>query len=254
MYFYLEPKSGAIINDLNGKLIKFYTGIRDDFDHVANDLTQLSSQYANNRKAFDERMLSSGVSRVHDDNADLYYRMRDFYNEKHFNEACPYSYASVYYFINKTAYSGMIRYNSSGEYNVPYGRYKTLGIDCVTRNHSELLKSADIFNADYSSVFEMAQPNDFMFLDPPYDCVFSDYGNKAYRSDGFDEAAHRKLASDFLNLGCRALMVIGATPLIRELYGKFIVGEYDKNYSVNIRNRFKSSAVHLIVSNYGTIA
>lgn len=49
-------------------------------------------------------------------------------------------------------------------------------------------------------------------------------------------------------------MVIGATPLIRELYGKFIVGEYDKNYSVNIRNRFKSSAVHLIVSNYGTIA
>ena len=98
--------------------------------------------------------------------------MRDFYNEKHFNEACPYSYASVYYFINKTAYSGMIRYNSSGEYNVPYGRYKTLGIDCVTRNHSELLKSADIFNADYSSVFEMAQPNDFMFLDPPYDCVF----------------------------------------------------------------------------------
>src|SRR5574344_2035748 len=87
-------------------------------------------------------------------------------------------------------------------------------------------------------ISEMAQPNDFMFLDPPYDCVFSDYGNKAYRSDGFDEAAHRKLASDFLNLGCRALMVIGATPLIRELYGKFIVGEYDKNYSVNIRNRF----------------
>lgn len=29
----------------------------------------------------------------------------------------------LYFFINKTAYSGMIRYNRNGEYNVSFGRY-----------------------------------------------------------------------------------------------------------------------------------
>ena len=46
------------------------------------------------------------------------------------------------------------------------------------------------------------------------------------------------------------MMVIGRTPLIEELYGKDIVDEYDKNYAVNIRNRFKSGAKHVIVMNY----
>jgi DNA adenine methylase len=34
-----------------------------------------------------------------------------------------YTDAFLYFFINKTAYSGMIRYNAKGEFNVPYGRY-----------------------------------------------------------------------------------------------------------------------------------
>jgi DNA adenine methylase len=37
-----------------------------------------------------------------------------------------YSEALLYFFINKTAYSGMIQYNSKGEFNVPYGRYANL--------------------------------------------------------------------------------------------------------------------------------
>ena len=47
-----------------------------------------------------------------------------------------------------------------------------------------------------------------------------------------------------------ALMVIGSTSLTEELYGKYIVGEYKKNYAVNIRNRFKSAARHIVVCNY----
>lgn len=33
---------------------------------------------------------------------------------------------TIYYFINKVAYSGMTRYNKNGEYNVPFGRYVIL--------------------------------------------------------------------------------------------------------------------------------
>lgn len=144
----------------------------------------------------------------------------------------------------------MIRYNSKGEYNVPYGRYKNFNTSLITDRHHQLLSNNTvIYNTDYKEIFALTERNDFVFLDPPYDCVFSDYGNEEYK-DGFNEENHRQLALDFQNLNCKAMMVIGATPLTRELYRDNIVAEYDKNYSVNIRNRFQAEAVHLIVTNY----
>lgn len=72
------------------------------------------------------------------------------------------------------------------------------------------MQGAELYSLDYSQIFEMAQEDDFIFLDPPYDCVFNDYGN-IDMMNGFDEAEHRRLAADFRNLPCRALMVIGIT-------------------------------------------
>ena len=46
------------------------------------------------------------------------------------------------------------------------------------------------------------------------------------------------------------MMIIGKTPLTEELYGDYIVDEYCKSYAVNIRNRFKSEAKHIVVTNY----
>ena len=100
-----------------------------------------------------------------------------------------------------------------------------------------------------SEIFNMTKTNDFIFLDPPYDCVFTDYGNIVNNSD-FSEENHRKLAQDFKNLGCKALMIIGKTELTESLYKSYIKKEYPKNYAVNIRNRFKSEAMHLIITNF----
>ena len=45
-------------------------------------------------------------------------------------------------------------------------------------------------------------------------------------------------------------MVIGRTPLTEELYRDYIIEEYEKSYAVNIRNRFKAAAKHIVVANY----
>ena len=66
----------------------------------------------------------------------------------------------------------MIRYNSSGEYNVPFERYPNLNTQLVTAQHSQLLRGADLYSLDYKRIFDMVGEDDFMFLDPPYDCVF----------------------------------------------------------------------------------
>lgn len=245
LYFYLEPRK-AVINDVNAKLMGFYRGVRDDFQNLRGELDELERLYEGYRNEFEALKLQCPDQRVEDKNEALYYSLRDMFNGK---VAKAYSDALLYYYINKASYSGMIRYNAQGEFNVPYGRYKHLNTKSVTLLHSKLLQQSELLNEDYSVVFDMCKIDDFVFLDPPYDCVFSDYGNVEYRG-GFDEECHKKLAKDFANLPCKALMVIGRTPLTEELYKDYIVGEYDKNYAVNIRNRFKSAAQHIVVANY----
>ncbi|UOE51323.1 Dam family site-specific DNA-(adenine-N6)-methyltransferase [Mucilaginibacter sp. SMC90] len=249
LFFYLKPER-AIINDINSKLIAFYQGVKTDFKDLQRELADIEDIYTANRKAFDQLKAQSPSQRVEDKNEVFYYQLRDMFNDLAEKK---YSDAALYFFINKTAYSGMIRYNAKGEFNVPFGRYPNLNTSLVTKSHSELLSNAEIYNLDYSDIFKMATKDDFMFLDPPYDCVFSDYGNKEYK-DGFNEYNHTELSKKYKQLKCKALMVIGKTPLTEALYSDLIVDEYGKSYAVNIRNRFKSSASHFLVSNYGNIA
>jgi DNA adenine methylase len=249
LFFHLEPKK-AIINDINSKLMDFYKGVKLDFETLKKELSEIEKIYKVNRKKFEELKAKAPTERVADENEPLYYQVRDMFNDLAEKK---YSDSLLYFFINKTAYSGMIRYNSKGEFNVPYGRYKNLNTSLVTKFHSQLLAKTEIYNFDYKAIFEMADEDDFMFLDPPYDCVFSDYGNVEYK-DGFNEKNHTELANAYKELNCKALMVIGRTPLTEELYGDMIVEEYGKSYAVNIRNRFKAKASHILVSNYGNEA
>jgi DNA adenine methylase len=249
MFFYLEPKN-AIINDINAKLMAFYKGVKSDFETLRKELSEIENIYRINRKKFEELKAKTPTERVEDENEVLYYQIRDMFNDLTDKK---YSDALLYFFINKTAYSGMIRYNSKGEFNVPYGRYANLNTSLVTRAHSQLLSHTEIYNLDYKDIFEMAEEDDFMFLDPPYDCVFSDYGNAEHK-DGFNEKKHTELANDYKQLKCKALMVIGRTPLTEKLYEDLIVDEYRKSYAVNIRNRFKSEASHILISNYGNVS
>lgn len=244
VFFHLEP-SCAILNDLNSKLMNFYIQLRDNYDEMRAQLDKLHVEYKDNQTAFQKLKSKNPDKRMPNGNEDLYYKMRDLFNypTDEFLEGV------VYYFINKTAYSGMIRYNSSGEYNVPFGHYSNFNTYLVEKEHSDLLQRATLHNSDYSKIFEMVNEDDFMFLDPPYDCIFNDYGN-INLMNGFDEKEHNRLASDFKKLKCKALMVIGKTEMTEKLYEDYIVDEYYKSYSVNIRNRFNNDKMHMIVKNY----
>lgn len=245
IYFYLEPEK-AIINDINYRLIEFYVDLVKEYAKTRKELDFLEKEYKINRTAFEEKKMQYPDEKVLDANEHIYYEIRDMFNKKIYPQ---YTYATIYYYINKTAYSGMIRYSKAGEYNVPYGRYKNFNTHLLTDNHYDLLKTAKIMNTDYVKAFKLAKPNDFIFLDPPYDTTFSEYGNEVFTGD-FGEDEHRRLAEDFKNLSCKAMMIIGETELTDELYSSYIKDKYLKKYSVNIRNRFKSSASHLIITNY----
>ncbi|MDR2755678.1 MAG: Dam family site-specific DNA-(adenine-N6)-methyltransferase [Planctomycetaceae bacterium] len=245
LYFHLEPQQ-AIINDINSKLMSFYTGVQSNYHELRKELDEVEKIYDTNRKLFLDLKQKNQDKRVEDKNEQFYYALRDMFNnitEKKYSDAL------LYFFINKTAYSGMIRYNAKGEFNVPFGHYKHFNTTLITKQHHQLLQNTEIYNNDYMVIFDKVLPDDFMFLDPPYDCVFSDYGNEEYKN-GFNEESHIVLAERFRKLRCNVLLVIGKTPLTEKLYGDLVIDEYSKKYAVNIRNRFKSAATHILAANY----
>lgn len=245
LYFYLEPQS-ALINDINTKLIDFYLAVRDNFNQLKKELIKIEKIYHFNQAEYEVLKKSEdSLNFIENRNEVLYYLLRDMYNGKIKKE---YLDATLYYFINKTSYSGMLRFNSKGEFNVPFGRYKNFNVDMVSEKHCELLKRTEITKNDYSEIFNRCLTNDFMFLDPPYDCIFTDYGN--INENDFTEESQIKLAQDFRNLSTKTLMIIGKTELTEYLYKPYIKAEYTKKYAVNIRNRFKAESSHLIITNY----
>ncbi|HBC31912.1 MAG TPA: DNA methyltransferase, partial [Clostridiales bacterium] len=152
VYFHLEPDH-AIINDINEKLVSFYLGVRNNYPRMRVQLDFIQKIYEKNQKQYREQKEKAPQKRIENKNEKLYYDIRNMYNKKIKSK---YMEGVLYYFINKTAYSGMIRYNSNGEYNVPFGRYPNFNTKIITREHSELLQQADIFQLDYANIFAMA--------------------------------------------------------------------------------------------------
>lgn len=193
LYFHLNPLR-AVISDVHSELIAFYRAIKNGGS---------------------EKIIGFMESVKNDDMT--YYMVRD--NMKPTNDL---DFAKRFYYLRKTCFRGMLRYNSRGGFNIPFGRYKAISYsELENKAYEALLKRTEIFNEDFSYVFEKYNSSDnFMFLDPPYDCEFTDYG---YCRFGKEE--HKKLAKYFKETKIKCLMVIGRTAFIEELYAGFI-----KNY------------------------
>ena len=102
----------------------------------------------------------------------------------------------------------------------------------------ELLLPQLIFNED-----------DFMFVDPPYHCSFTNYGN-----NNFNIEDHKRLVNFLLSFKGRFMLVIQYTDLIKELYEarKLNIHLYDKKYRFNIKGRFSRAVQHELITNYDT--
>lgn len=168
-----------------------------------------------------------------------------------------YDNSEYFYFIREYCYSSMFRYNSNGEFNVPYG-----GISYNRKNLQrkiDYMKSmalqehflnTQIYNLDFEEFLNKIKlkENDFIFLDPPYDSDFSSYVNNS-----FDKQDQKRLA-DYLINKCPAkfMLVIKNTKFISELYSNkgLYINSFDKKYMVSFKGRNNRDCEHLIITNY----
>ena len=168
-----------------------------------------------------------------------------------------YDNSEYFYFIREYCYSSMFRYNSNGEFNVPYG-----GISYNRKNFQrkiDYIKSSelqshfvntDIYNLDFEEFLNKIElkDTDFIFLDPPYDTDFSSYVNNS-----FDKKDQERLANYLINkCPAKFMLVIKNTDFISELYSNkgLHINSFDKTYMVSFKGRNNRDCEHLIITNY----
>jgi DNA adenine methylase len=200
VFFAVRPE-GGIIADSNPELFNLYRSVAADVGGV---MAQLRS-YENTEEVF-YAARALDVTKLSDVEA-----------------------AARTIFLNRTCFNGLYRVNKSGQFNVPFGRYKNPKIidEDALKAASALLSNTTIMCGDYKTVLkESARTGDFIFLDPPYLPV-SEYADfKRYTKEQFYEEDHVELAAEvnrLHELGCHVILTNSNHPLVHEQYRKFTV-------------------------------
>ncbi|MGH9309936.1 MAG: DNA adenine methylase [Vicinamibacterales bacterium] len=130
--------SRALLNDINPHVITFYRRLKRGL-RVSIEMANESELYYKHRTRFNA-LLAAGRGDS--------------------NEA-----ASLFYYLNRTGYNGLCRFNRSGEFNVPFGRYKTIAYTTDFAAYRQAFAGWDFTNQDFASL--ALEPTDFIYADPP---------------------------------------------------------------------------------------
>ena len=229
VFFDLLPKH-AELSDTNRELVVAYNVIKDNVDGLIKSLKK------------------------HIYNKEYYLEVR----AQDINELSDIEIASRFIFLNRTGFNGMYRVNKSGQFNVPFGRYKNPLIcdENNLRKVSEALQGITITHRDYKDVLELAKIGDFIYFDPPYYPLNPTSSFTAYTAKGFFEKEQIELRDTFVKLherGCFVMLSNSDTPFINELYSglegvsvnKIIAGR-----AINSKGSKRGKINEVLITNY----
>jgi DNA adenine methylase len=120
--------------------------------------------------------------------------------------------ASLFYYLNRTGYNGLCRFNNRGEFNVPFGKYKQVRFVQHFAEYPDVLSSWTFRVGDFEQL--PLTPDDFIYADPPFDVEF-----RKYAKEGFDWDDQIRAATWLAAHRGPVVLVNQATSRIRRLYG-----------------------------------
>lgn len=121
--------------------------------------------------------------------------------------------AALFYYLNRTGFNGLCRFNQSGEFNVPFGRYARIGYTRDFAPYREVFASWTFMSGDVEAV--PLERTDFVYADPPYDVEFTQYAR-----GGFSWDDQQRTAEWLAKHRGPVVLVNQATPRIETLYRK----------------------------------
>jgi len=119
--------------------------------------------------------------------------------------------AQIFYYLNRTGYNGLCRFNRSGGFNVPFGRHKTINYTEDFGGYKSTFTEWKFMSVDFAKL--KIDTNDLIYADPPYDVEF-----RQYSKNGFEWCEQERLANWLANQNCPAIASNQATPRILSLY------------------------------------
>jgi len=129
---------------------------------------------------------------------------------------------ALFVYLNRHTYNGLCRYNSKGQFNTPFGRYKKPYFPEKEMLHFLNMSKKAVFKvADFRDTMKSAQPGDVVYCDPPY-VPLSDTANfTGYSQGGFflaDQVELAQLAQELADRGVPVLISNHATEFTLNIY------------------------------------
>lgn len=150
--------------------------------------------------------------------ADNYYSLREQFNQSD----SPRLRAALFLYLNRHGFNGLCRYNSSGIFNVPIGKYdKVYFPEKELQHFHQRAKRMRFTCQDFVKTMKKAREGDVIYCDPPYVPLSNSSDFTNYSPNGFNEADQIKLAElahDCQQRGIPVLISNHATDFTRELY------------------------------------
>lgn len=181
--FGLQPEK-ALLNDANPHLIHFYRWLKRGF-RIELPMENDEQMFYEHRARFNA-LLDEGLEET--------------------AEA-----AALFYFLNRTGYNGLCRFNQRGRFNVPFGRHGTIRYTRDFSPYAQVVSGWTFSATDFEEV--PLQQDDFVYADPPYDVPFTQYSK-----DGFDWHEQERAAEWLAHHPGPVILANQATDRIIALY------------------------------------
>jgi DNA adenine methylase len=172
--------------------------------------------------------------------------------------------AAMLIYLNRTGYNGLFRLNSTGEYNVPPGRYERPRIvdRPLLSEVSSILRQPNVRvrHAAFERVLNDARGGDFAYFDPPYAPVSKTANFRGYTGRGFSAADQEHLQQVLIELSRRGVHVLlsnSTAPSVAQLYdgnaearsAGLLVWRFPARRAVNSNAERRGTVEELVVSN-----
>lgn len=194
------PQEECFLSDVNGDLVELYRHLQKDGEAFIEECRGFFCPECNVRER--------------------YYELRDEFNTTSDLRRK----SAIFLYMNRHGFNGMCRYNASGGYNIPFGRYKGPSFpEAEMRSFlKRALRGKSLFSVmDFREALARAGAGDVVYCDPPYVPLSATASFVAYAAEGFGVEEQRALANAAREAAERGATVVISnhdTPLVRSLY------------------------------------
>jgi len=165
----LPPQFSRVVEPFcGGAALSFGLGYPALMSDINRDVINLYSVVAN-EELYPQLQIKVNYSKTldHDDLQKEYYAARDIINQQ-WDCVDSLQRALSYIIVRQLCFSGMERYNTKSEFNVPFGHYRKLSCNLSPDHHNFLKKQCVFQYGSFVDLFDQINEDDFVFIDPPY--------------------------------------------------------------------------------------